>query len=53
MKPNFLNEVQIYVFDNFITEYEHGKNQLVIKLILTILNKIKFDYTMGIKFLQF
>ena len=28
------------------------ENRLVIELILTILNRIKLDYTMGIKFLQ-
>ena len=39
-----------YVFDNFITEFQHGIKPLVTKLILTILNRIKFDYTMGIKF---
>ena len=37
MKPNFLNKVQIYVFDNFITEYQHGKKPAS--------KQIKFDYT--------
>ena len=39
------------MFDNSITEFQHGIKLLVIELILTILNRIKFDYTMGIKFL--
>ena len=37
MKPNFLNEVQIYVFDNFITEFQHSKKP--------VSNRINFDYT--------
>ena len=40
------------MFDNSITEFQHGIKPLVMELILNILNRIKFDYTMWIKFLH-
>ena len=50
--PNFLKQYASICLINFITEFQHGIKPLVIELILNILNRIKFDYTMWIKFLH-